>query len=201
MVISGKGLLRFAERYAELARSQAAEEADDVRRQELEDIAATLDQVPVRRARTFREAVQFYWIIEVAAKFVAVYGHGPGIASTNLRPLLRSGHSRRAAHPAEALELMECLFLKIQEVGIALEWPVTFTGKAGGEIFYALNIGGSKEDGSDASNDVSRLAMEAMGNLHINQPPLAIRYHERLAGHDRRGHRPAASRHGAPFLV
>ena len=79
MVISGKGILRFAQRYAELARSLAAEEVDDTRKRELEEIAATLEQVPARPARTFREAVQFYWIIEVAAKFVAVYGHGGGL--------------------------------------------------------------------------------------------------------------------------
>ena len=78
MIISGKRILRFAERYAELARRLAAEEADEARRQELEEIAATLDQVPARPARTFREAVQFDWMIEVAARFVAVYGHGRG---------------------------------------------------------------------------------------------------------------------------
>lgn len=78
MIISGKGLLRFARRYAELARRLAAEEVDDLQRQDLEDIAATLDQVPAHPARTFREALQFYWIMEAAAKFVAVYGHGAG---------------------------------------------------------------------------------------------------------------------------
>ena len=67
MIIAGKGLLRFAQRYAELARSLAAEEVDDTRKQELEEIVATLDQVPARPARNFREALQFYWMIEIAA--------------------------------------------------------------------------------------------------------------------------------------
>jgi pyruvate-formate lyase len=182
MMIAGRGLLRFAERYAELARRLAAEESDDVRREELEEIAATLDQVPAHPARTFREAVQFYWIIEVAAKFLAVYGHGAGHRIDQiLAPYYEADRQAGRLTRPQALELMECLFLKIQEVGIALEWPVTFTGKAGGEIFYALNIGGSNDDGSDASNDLTLLAMEAMGNLHINQPPLALRYHEKIS--------------------
>jgi formate C-acetyltransferase len=182
MVLSGRGILRFAQRYAELARSLAEAEVDETRKRELEEVAATLDQVPAHPARTFREAVQFYWMIEVAAKFVAVYGHGGGhridqILWPYYEADMRAGRITRG----EALELIECLFLKIQELGIALEWPVTFTGKAGGEVFYTLSICGSKDDGSDASNDLSCIAMEALCNLHINQPPLAIRYHRNIA--------------------
>ncbi len=182
MIISGKAILRFAQRYAELARSLAADEEDDTRRRELEDIAATLDRVPARPARTFREAVQFYWIIEVAARFVAVYGHGCGFRFDQIFwPYYEAEIHQRRITRHEALELIECLFLKIQELGIAVEWPVTFTGQAGAEIFYALNICGSKDDGSDASNDLSCLAMEAMANLHLNQPPLAVLYHRNIA--------------------
>jgi pyruvate formate-lyase/glycerol dehydratase family glycyl radical enzyme len=182
MIIGGKGLLRFAQRYAELARRLAADEKDDGRKRELEEIAATLDQVPARPARTFREAVQFYWMIEVAARFMPVYGHGCGFRFDQIfwpyyEADIRQGRITRD----EALELIECLFLKIQELGIAVEWPVTFTGQAGAEIFYALNICGSKDDGSDASNDLSCLAMEAMANLHLNQPPLALRYHGNIS--------------------
>ncbi len=77
--------------------------------------------------------------------------------------------------------MIECLFLKIQELGIAVEWPVTFTGQAGGEVFYALNICGTKEDGSDASNDLSSLAIEAMSKLYLNLPQLALRYHRNIS--------------------
>jgi formate C-acetyltransferase len=182
MVISGKGILRFAQRYADLARSLAAEEAADVRRRELEELAATLEQVPARPARTFREAVQFYWMVEVAAKFVAVYGHGAGNRIDQIFwPYYRADLREKRITRGQALELFECLFLKIQEIGIALEWPVTFTGKAGGEIFYALSICGSNDDGSDASNDLSCLALEAMANLHVNQPSLSVRYHRNIA--------------------
>ena len=182
MVLSGKAILRFAQRYAELARSLAAEEEDATRKQELEEIAATLDHVPARPAQTFREAIQFYWMIEVAARFVAVYGHGCGFRIDQiLWPYYEADIRQQRIIRDEALELFECLFLKVQELGIAVEWPVTFTGQAGGDVFYALNICGSNEDGSDASNDLSCLAMEAMANLHLNQPPLALLYHGNIA--------------------
>ncbi len=163
MVIAGKGILRFARRYAELARNLAAEEVDETRKHELEEIAATLEQVPAHPARTFREAVQFFWMIEVAAKFVAVYGHGAGHRIDQiLWPYYEADMRQRRITRDQALELVECLFLKIQELGIALEWPVTFTGKAGGDVFYTINICGSNDDGSDASNDLSCLVMEAL---------------------------------------
>jgi pyruvate formate-lyase/glycerol dehydratase family glycyl radical enzyme len=182
MIMCGRAIIRFSQRYAELARAQAASEPSEERRRELEDIAAIMDWVPANPARTFREAIQFYWTIEVAAKFLAVYGHGGGHRIDHLlwpyyEADLKAGRLTRE----NALELLECLFLKIQEVGIALEWPVTFTGKAGGEIFYTLNICGTKADGRDASNDISHLVLEAMSNLHINQPPIAVLYHRDIS--------------------
>ena len=105
----------------------------------MQEIAATLDQVPAHPARTFREAVQFYWIIEVAAKFLAVYGHGGGHRIDQIFwPYYEADMGAGRISRAQVLELIECLFLKIEELGIALEWPVTFTGKAGGEVFYTL---------------------------------------------------------------
>jgi formate C-acetyltransferase len=182
MITSGRAIIRFARRYAELTRNLAQQERDSVRRRELEDMATILEHVPANPARTFHEAVQFYWVVEVAAKFLAVYGHGGGNRIDQiLWPYydadIREGRLTRE----KALELIECLFLKIQELGIALEWPVTFSGKAGGEVFYTLNICGRTDDGNDASNDLSCLVLEAMCNLHINQPPIAVLYHKNIS--------------------
>jgi len=182
MAFCGKAIIRFSRRYAQLAREQAQSETDRTRRQELEEMATILDRVPAEPARTFHEALQFYWIIEVAGKFLAIYGHNAAYRIDQIFwPYywadIKSGRLTRQ----KALELLECLFLKIQEVGIALEWPVTFTGKAGGEIFYTLCICGSTADGRDASNDLSFLVLEAMSNLHINQPPIAVLYHRNIS--------------------
>jgi pyruvate-formate lyase len=81
----------------------------------------------------------------------------------------------------KALELVECLFLKIQEVGAALEWPPTFTAKSGSGIFYTANICGTTPEGRDASNDLSCVMMEALANIRTNQPPIAVRYHRNMS--------------------
>lgn len=182
MAMCGRAIIRFSQRYAELAQELAKAEPDETRRKELEEIASILERVPANPARSFHEALQFFWIIEVAAKFLPIYGHGGGYRIDQIfwpyyTDDMKAGRITRDI----ALELIECLFLKIQEVGIALEWPVTFTGKAGGEIFYTLNICGSTSDGRDASNELSSLILEAIGNLHINQPPIAILYHQDIS--------------------
>ncbi len=182
MIVCGKAILRFSQRLAELAGQQAKVEPDQTRRQELEQLEEILSWIPAHPARSFHEALQFYWIVEVTAKFLAVYGHGGGARIDQIFwPYYVKDVGDGKLTREKALELIECLFLKIQEVGLPLEWPVTFTGKAGGEIFYTLNICGSNEDGGDASNELSRLFMQALGNLHINQPPLAVRYHKNIA--------------------
>jgi formate C-acetyltransferase len=182
MAMCGRAIIRFSQRYAELARELAKAEPDETRRRELEEIGSVLEWVPANPARTFSEALQFFWIIEVAAKFLPVYGHGGGYRIDQIFwPYYTNDIEAGRITREMALELIECLFIKIQEVGIALEWPVTFTGKAGGEIFYTLNICGSTSDGRDASNELSYLILEAIGNLHINQPPVAILYHQDIS--------------------
>lgn len=182
MAKSGRAIIRFSERYARLARETAAREPDRERRLELEQMAGILERIPAGPARTFHEAVQFYWMIEVTGKLLAVYGHGGGHRIDKiLWPYYQADIEAGRITRERALELLECLFLKIQEVGIALEWPVTFTGKAGGEIFYTLNICGSDGDGNDETNELSEMVLEAMGNLHINQPPIAILYHDNIS--------------------
>jgi len=182
MILCGKAILHYSQRLSELASQQAKTELEPERRKELEELNGMLQWVPAMPPRSFHEALQFYWIIEVTAKFLAVYGHGGGSRIDQIFwPYYEKDLSENKLTRQGALELIECLFLKIQEVGLPLEWPVTFTGKAGGEIFYTLNICGSKEDGSDASNELSLIIMEAMGNLHINQPPIAVRYHKNIS--------------------
>ena len=182
MAACGRGFIRFAKRYADLAREQAAAEKDTVRKAELLNMAEILEWVPANPARTFHEALQFFWIIEVAGHFLAVNGNGGGYRIDQIWwPYYEKDMNEGRITRGQALELIECTFLKIQDVGIALEWPVTFTGKAGGETFYTLNICGSDADGRDASNDLTCIILEAMANLRINQPPIAVLYHRNIS--------------------
>jgi pyruvate formate-lyase/glycerol dehydratase family glycyl radical enzyme len=182
MAICGRAILRFAQRHAEVARQQAAAEAHETRRRELEDIAAILERVPALPPRTFHEALQFYWTVEVAGRFLAVFGLSNGIRLDQIWwPYYAADLEAGRITPEQALELIECLFLKIQETGYPLDWPGGFAGRTGAELFYTANICGTTPDGRDASNDLSYLIMDALASLHVNQPPIALRYHHNIS--------------------
>lgn len=182
MARSGRAILRFSQRYADLAREQARAESDATRRAELGEIATILDWVPANPPRTFHECLQFYWMIEVVGRFLAMSGTGCGVRIDQVWwPYYESDMKAGRIAREKALELVECLFLKVQEVGAAPEWPLCFVGTAGADIFYTPNICGTTPDGKDASNDVSCLVMEALANAHLNQPPVALRYHRNIS--------------------
>ena len=56
-----------------------------------------------------------------------------------------------------------------------------FSATAGFDVGWAPNICGSDEDGNDVSNDPSCMAMEALANLHVCQPPICLLYHRDIS--------------------
>jgi len=181
MIKCGKALIRFAERYAELAREQAQKEQDPVRKKELEEIAAVCDWVPANPPRTFQEALQFFWFNEVVGRFLAIPGNGSGCRLDQVWwPYYEKDMKEGKLTRAKALEMIECWMLKVQEVGNYIEHPQTFSLTAGTDVLYTANIGGSRPNGRDASNDLTCLILEAMADVRINQPPIMFRYHRNV---------------------
>jgi pyruvate formate-lyase/glycerol dehydratase family glycyl radical enzyme len=178
MVRCGKAIIRYSQRLSETARQQAAQESDKKRRRELEEMADILEHVPARPPRTFHECLQFYWTVEVVAHYFAHWGNGCGTRFDQVwwpcyQADIESGRITRE----DAVELVECLFLKIQEIGAPLEWPRKFAGTSGANTLYTANICGTTTDGQDATNELSFIILEALGNLHLSQPPVALQYH------------------------
>ncbi|MFC2027662.1 pyruvate formate lyase family protein [Chloroflexota bacterium] len=182
MVRCGKAIIRYSQRLSELARQQATQEKDEKRKKELEQMADILQHVPARPPRTLQESLQFYWTVEVVAHYFARWGTG---CSTRFDQVwwpfyqadIKSGQISRD----DAVELIECLFLKIQEIGAPLDWPLKFAGVSGSGTLYTANICGTTTDGKDATNELSFIILETLGNLHLTQPPVALQYHSGIS--------------------
>ena len=65
MILTSRGIIRYANRYAEEAERMAAQEKDEVRREELRVIAANCRKVPENPPETFYEALQFMWFVQI----------------------------------------------------------------------------------------------------------------------------------------
>jgi pyruvate formate-lyase/glycerol dehydratase family glycyl radical enzyme len=182
MARCGRAILRYAERYAELARQQAKGEKDKTRKKELEGMAKSLEWVPANPPRTFQEALQFYWLVKTVGHYMARWGNGSGTRIDQIFwPYYEADMISDRITRDEAIELTECLFMKIQDLGAALEFPLGFAAGSGAETVYTANICGSTPDGRDASNDLSCIIMEALANLRLTQPPIALRYHRSIS--------------------
>ena len=74
----------------------------------------------------------------------------------------------------EALEMLECLYLKTCEVyEVRDNWYAT--AFAGYPMWQTLMVGGQTREGSDASNELSLLCLQAADELQTKQPVLALR--------------------------
>ena len=94
-----EGLAAWGDRYAAFVEEQATEEPDPARQAELREMAAICRQVPRRPARTFREAVQSFWLTYLAVMLESPFGgNGPGRLDQYLWPYLE-GRPRRRPHP------------------------------------------------------------------------------------------------------
>ncbi len=179
VVITDKAAIRWAGRFAALAREKAAIEQDENRKRELEEIAAVCERVPAHPARNFREAVQ-------AAAFImaTVQIEQPGVSISTGRldqyfhPYYRKDIEAGTITEVRALELLECLWIKLAESKRISPELGTFALN-GYPIWMAVTVGGQTGDGYDATNDISYMFLDVSSNLQIHEPMLTARIHKR----------------------
>ncbi|HWT80793.1 MAG TPA: pyruvate formate lyase family protein, partial [Candidatus Methylomirabilis sp.] len=178
VIVDLEATIAYAERYAVLAELTAAEEADPERQAELRQMAAICRRVPAFPARTFHEALQFYCFIQLLIQ-VESDGHSisPGRFDQTLYPYYAADLAASRMAPSQALELVECFWLKCCEVNKVREWAVA-QFLSGYPMFQAITLGGQTSDGKDATNELSFLCLEATANLQLPQPTVVVRVHD-----------------------
>jgi formate C-acetyltransferase len=153
-------------------------ESDPQRKAELIKIANNCANIPAKPASSYWEAIQFVFLIQLT---IQLEGNGLAISLGRLDKYLDPFYkadldSGKIDHQA-ALELMECLYLKLSEIDkiSSNESTAVNTGPAHGQT---ITIGGTLSDGSDITNDVSILVLEADRHVGLAQPDIAVRIHE-----------------------
>jgi pyruvate formate-lyase/glycerol dehydratase family glycyl radical enzyme len=172
MDIACDALILFAERHATLANSLAAGTDDPLRRREFERIATVCRHVPAHAPRDLHEALQYYWFchLGVITELNGWDAFNPGHLDQHLLPFYQKGLADGTLTPESAHELVECFFVKFNnhpappKVGVTAAESGTYTD------FANINIGGLLADGSDGSNEVSRLLLDIVDEMHLLQP-------------------------------
>ena len=178
VIICAEGMIICARRYAELARNLIREESDPKRKSELKRIAENCEWVPANPARTFWEALQSLWFVEIGCH---MEGNGPsyspGRVDQYLYPVYEKDKENRKLTDEETLELIECLYVKFAENTWFLSKNAAMYF-AGYQPYQNITIGGIKADGSDATNRLSYLFLKAKMEVRLHSPSLAVRVYQ-----------------------
>jgi pyruvate formate-lyase/glycerol dehydratase family glycyl radical enzyme len=176
MEICCDALMLCAERHAQKARELAHQERDPQRKKELKRIAQICSRVPAYAPRDFWEALQYYWFVHlgVTTELNPWDAFSPGKLDQHLYPFYKQGLEEGTLTRDEAEELLQCLWIKFNnqpappKVGVTAAESSTYTD------FAQINLGGVKEDGSDAVNEVTYLILDVVEEMRLVQPSASI---------------------------
>ncbi|TFG81642.1 MAG: formate C-acetyltransferase/glycerol dehydratase family glycyl radical enzyme, partial [Spirochaetales bacterium] len=176
-IFSCEGIIALGQRYALEATRLAGLEGNPGRKAELELIASTCSRVPALPPASFREAIQMVWFVQMgrvlSENAVAL---NLGRMDQYLYPFYAADVEKGILTPADAQELIDCLWIKLSE----WIWAVSSnTAKffAGYSAFQNLTLGGKRPDGSDGTNILSYMCLRAAAEVRTHQPNLSVRIH------------------------
>jgi len=171
MALSCDAVMRWAERYAELAEAEAGK-AEPGRRAELLKLADVCRHVPAHAPRDFQEALQYYWFchLSVITELNGWDAYSPGHLDQHLWPFYQRGLADGSLDREKAKELLECFFIKFNNHTAPAKQGVTAAESGTLTDFANLNLGGMLRDGSDGSNELTHLLLEIIEEMHLLQP-------------------------------
>ena len=172
MRIAAKAIIKFANRYAEELERLAKIEVDANRRVELGEMAAICRRVPAHAPQTFHEALQHYWFIHlgVITELNPWDSFNPGRLDQHLYPFYLNDIKEGKLTHEGAVELLQAFWVKFNnhpsppKMGVTAEESNTYTD------FTLVNLGGVKEDGSDAVNELTYTILDVIEEMRILQP-------------------------------
>jgi len=173
----GASAIAFANRYAEEALARARGERDSKRKHELNVIAETCKRVPEHPARTFREALQSFWFMQLLPQ---IYDNGvsisPGRFDQYMYPYYVRDIEEGRLTRDQAQELLEAVWVKFTEP-IKIYRAADAAFHAGYPMGQNLCVGGIGPDGLDATTDLSYRCLEAHSHMLLMQPNFTARFH------------------------
>jgi pyruvate formate-lyase/glycerol dehydratase family glycyl radical enzyme len=172
MDISADAIILFAKRYSEKLFHLASEEKNPQRKNELETMAGICERVPANAPRTMWEAFQYYWFVHlgVTTELNTWDSFNPGRLDQHLFPFYKRDIDSGLLTEESAKELLHSFWIKFNnqpappKVGVTALESNTYTD------FCLINVGGVKENGEDASNELSYVLLDVIEEMRLLQP-------------------------------
>lgn len=175
VLISCRAVIEYANRYAELAKKEAATCRETGRKAELLKIAENCSRVPAKGASNFYEACQSFWFVQQLLQ-IESSGHSisPGRFDQYMYPYYKKDMDEGLLTREFAQELMDCIWVKLNDLNKCRD-AASAEGFAGYSLFQNLIAGGQNKDGIDVTNDLSFMCIQASMHVHLPAPSLSVR--------------------------
>ncbi len=139
-------------------------------------MAEVCGHVPAHAPRTFWEALQYYWFVHlgVVTELNPWDSFNPGRLDQHLYPFYQRELENGTLTKEWATELLQSFWVKFNhhpsppKMGVTAKESNTYTD------FALINMGGVKEDGADAVNELSYLLLDVVEEMRILQPSSMI---------------------------
>ncbi len=169
----------FAKRFSALAKEKAMS-LEGKRKEELLEISRICQDVPYQPAKSFYEAMQSVWFIQLILQ-IESNGHSLsyGRFDQYMYPYLKHDLEQGLIDEDQAVELLTNLWIKTLTINKVRSQAHTFSS-AGSPMYQNVTIGGQTTDHQDASNLLSFLVLKSVAQTKLPQPNLTVRYHANI---------------------
>ncbi|MBD3182187.1 hypothetical protein GF312_07840 [Candidatus Poribacteria bacterium] len=157
--ISYDAACKYVEKFSQYARDLAENEANPVRKKELEKISEVCHELATGKPKSFYAALQL-------VQFTRVFGGRGCIGRFDqwMYPFYKKDIDEGKITREEAQELLECFWIKLNH----------YAGN--NDSLRNISLAGQTRDGKDACNELTYMCLEASAKIMLPEPKINIRF-------------------------
>ena len=176
VIIALEGALNFIKRYSKLAYEMAEKEKHLNRKEELLKIGKMCETLMEQPARNFYEGCEVCYLVHML-QMIESNGHSfcYGRFDQYMYDLYKSDIENGVFTKEKALEIIVHMFLMNSSNNKVRSYGHTKFSQ-GYPLYSNLMVGGRRPDGTDGTNQLSYLCIEAMNLTKMAEPNFAMRY-------------------------
>ncbi len=178
-IIINQAVIDFGNRLKDMALEHSQATLDDIRKQELIEMAHLFDVIPQLPPTSFYEAIQMTWLIHLVIQ-IESNGHSASLGRLDqyLYPFYQQDVLvNQTMSRSKAKELLQYLWIKLYSV-LKIR-PTAHAGYGAGYPTYQnVTIGGCNALLEDETNELSFLILESVAETKLTQPNLSARLHQ-----------------------
>jgi pyruvate formate-lyase/glycerol dehydratase family glycyl radical enzyme len=178
IVLVMDGVICFMKRYAGLLRQTAETETTEKYKTSMLENARICENLAENPASDFHEALQSLWFLFTVLHMESnASSFSPGRLDMILDPYYREDMKSGRLDREQALELIECLWLKFNEI-VYMRNANSAKYFAGFPIGFNIALSGQDRNGRDVMNELTFLFLKAQEEIGLPRPNLSVRLHE-----------------------